>query len=189
MPSQTPRQQRDYPQLVLYVQSGHLDQAPNRRATGGAIANSSAGLSIAGSRSAATVARGFGLGQSGALDNRDGIVTITNSSFVSNQAVGTGAGGFAASGAVTNVGTSGSTTMTIRNSLFSRNQAVASAGGDGVSTSSAAFGGAMGTSGTGVVVTVTRSTFTGNQAIAASPSSTSTGNLLRRDRRWRCDRE
>ena len=55
---------------------------------------------------------------------------------------------------MTNVGTSGSTTMTIRNSLFTGNQAIATAGGDGVNTLSAAFGGAMGSSGAGVVVTV-----------------------------------
>ena len=36
----------------------------------------------------------------------------------------------------------------------------------------------MGTSGSNVVVNVSSSNFTGNQAIAAMPSSTSTGNLF-----------
>jgi hypothetical protein len=153
-------------------------QGPSDRGIGGAIANTSATLLIAGSRFNMNSARGPSLGQSGAIDNRNGIVTISNSSFTSNRAIGTGTGGFAASGAVTNAGTSRSTSMTIRNSLFARNQAIAAAGGDGLTTLSAAFGGAMGISGAGVVVTVSRSSFTGNQAIAGAPSSNSTGNLL-----------
>jgi hypothetical protein len=153
-------------------------QGPTGRAIGGAIANTGATLAIAGSRFNGNSALGFSLGQSGAIDNRQGVATITNCVFTNNQAVGTGLGGFAASGALTNVGASGSTSMTIRNSLFTRNQAIATAGGDGVTTLSAAFGGAMGSSGSGVVVTVSRSSFFGNQAIAAAPSTMSTGNLL-----------
>ena len=107
------------------------NQGPSGRGIGGAIANSGATLVIAGSAFNGNRARGFSLGQSGAIDNRNAVVTITNSSFTNNQAVGTGTGGFAASGAVTIVGTSG-TTMTVRNSIFTRNQAIATVGGDGV---------------------------------------------------------
>ena len=155
------------------------NQGPNGRGEGGAIANTGATLAIAGSRFASNSARGFFLGESGAIGNRDGSATITNCIFTNNLAAGTGAGGYAASGAVTNVGASPqTTTMTIRSSQFLRNQAIATAGGDGTTTLSAAFGGAMGTSGTGVVVNVSRSSFIGNQAIAAMPSATSTGNLF-----------
>ena len=154
-------------------------QGPGGRAIGGAIASTGSIISIANSRFSANTARGFSLGQSGAINNRDGVVTIASSFFVNNQAVGTGLGGFAASGAVTNVSdASGSTTMTVKSSFFTRNQAIATAGGDGTTTLSAAFGGAMGSSGSAVVVTVSTSSFIGNQAIAAAPSSTSTGNLL-----------
>ncbi len=154
-------------------------QGPGGRALGGAIAGTGSVISIANSRFSANAARGFSLGQSGAINNRDGVVTIASSFFVNNQAVGTGLGGSAASGAVTNVSdSSGSTTMTVRSSFFNHNQAIATGGGDGTTTMSAAFGGAMGSSGSAVVVTVSTTSFIGNQAIAAAPSSTSTGNLL-----------
>ncbi len=154
-------------------------QGPSGRGIAGAIGNTSAILAIANSRFTGNSARGFSLGESGAIGNRDGTATITGCVFSNNQAVGTGPGGFAASGAVTNVGAAPfSTTMTIRTSQFIHNQAIASPGGDGVATLSAAFGGAMGTSGAGVVVNVFRSTFTGNQAIAAAPATDSTGNLF-----------
>jgi hypothetical protein len=156
------------------------NQGPGGRAAGGAIAMTGATLSITGSRFVSNSAMGFLLGESGAIHNLDGVVTITNSVFNANQGIGTGAGGYAASGAVTNKSdSSGSATMTVRNSTFTRNQAIAmGTGGDGVTTLSAAFGGAMGTSGLSVVVNVSSSRFAANQAIAAMPSSTSTGNLL-----------
>ena len=156
------------------------NQGPNGRAAGGALADSGATLSIANSRFASNSAAGFLLGESGAIHNLDGAVSISNSVFANNQGMGTGPGGYAASGAVTNKSdSSGSATMTIRNSSFTGNQAIAiGTGGDGVTTLSAAFGGAMGTSGSNVIVNVSASRFTGNQAIAAMPSSTSTGNLF-----------
>jgi hypothetical protein len=156
------------------------NQSPNGRAAGGAIADDGATLSIASSQFVSNSAPGYFLGESGAIHNLDGAVMITNSVFANNQAVGTGPGGYAASGAVTNQSdTSGSATMTIRGSSFTRNEAIAmGTGGDGVTTLSAAFGGAMGTSGSNVIVNVSSSNFIGNQAIAAMPSSTSTGNLL-----------
>jgi hypothetical protein len=155
-------------------------QGPNGRAAGGAIAVTGGSLSIASSRFVSNSAMGFLLGESGAIHNLDGTVTISASAFSNNQAIGTGPGGYAASGAVTNKSdSSGSATMTIRSSSFTRNQAIAmGTGGDGVTTLSAAFGGALGTSGSSVIVNVSSSTFVGNQAIAAMPSSTSTGNLL-----------
>ena len=155
-------------------------QGPSGRAFGGAIANTSGAISIATSNFNGNSARGFSLGQSGAINNRDGVVTIATTTFVNNQAVGTGAGASAASGAITNVSdASGSATMTVRSSSFTRNQAHWPVqAGDGVSTMSGAFGGAMGSSGSAVVVTVSTSNFIGNQALAAMPSLTSTGNLL-----------
>ncbi len=156
------------------------NHGPNGRAAGGAIADSGATLSIANSQFASNSAQGFLLGESGAIHNLDGAVVISNSVFANNQGLGTGPGGYAASGAITNKSdSSGSATMTIRSSSFTRNQAIAiGTGGDGVNTLSAAFGGAMGTSGSNVVVNVSSSNFTGNQAIAAMPSSTSAGNLF-----------
>ena len=155
-------------------------QGPGGRAAGGAIADSAARLSIVNSRFAANSATGYLLGESGAIHNLDGAVTISGSVFVNNLGIGTGPGAYAASGAITNKSdSSGSATMTIRSSSFTRNQAIAmGTGGDGVNTLSAAFGGAMGTSGPNVVVSVSSSRFIANQAIAAMPDSTSTGNLL-----------
>ncbi len=155
-------------------------EGPNGHAAGGAIADTGALVSIASSRFAGNSAMGFLVGESGAIHNLDGAVTISTSVFTGNQGIGTGPGGYAASGAITNKSdSSGSATMTIRNSSFTRNQAIAlGTGGDGVSTLSAAFGGAMGTSGSSVIVNVSTSSFFGNQAIAALPSSTSTGNLF-----------
>ena len=155
-------------------------QGPNGRATGGAIDSTSAVLAIANSRFNGNVALGYSFGQSGAINNRQGTVTISSSAFTSNKAMSIGPGGSAASGAVTNVGTTpaSTTTMTIRSSSFTRNQAIATAGGDGVTTMSGAFGGAMGSSGAGVIVNVSTSSFIGNQAIAGAPSSTSTGIIL-----------
>jgi hypothetical protein len=154
-------------------------QGPNGRAIGGAIDSTSAVLAISNSRFNGNVALGYSFGQSGAINNRQGTVTISSSVFTGNRAASIGPGGSAASGAVTNVGTTpGSTTMTIRSSSFLRNQAVATAGGDGVTTMGGAFGGAMGSSGAGVIVNVSTSSFMGNQAIAGAPSSTSTGNIL-----------
>jgi hypothetical protein len=68
-------------------------QGPNGRAIGGAISNTSATLVIAGSSFNGNSARAFSLGQSGAIDNRNGVVTIASCTFVNNQAVGTGTGG------------------------------------------------------------------------------------------------
>jgi hypothetical protein len=156
------------------------NQGPNGRAAGGAIADSGATLSIATSTFASNTAMGYLLGESGAIHNLDGTITISSSFFANNTAIGTGPGGYAASGAITNVThSSGYATMTIRGSSFTGNRAIAiGTGGDGVDTLSAAFGGAMGTSGSNVIVNVSASNFVGNQAIAAMPSSTSAGNLL-----------
>ncbi len=154
-------------------------QGPNGRAVGGAIDLTSAVLTITASRFNGNIAVGYSMGQSGAINNRQGTVTIATSVFSSNKAMAVGMGGSAASGAITNVGsTPASTTMSIRSSSFTRNQAIAASGGDGVTTMSGAFGGAMGTSGSGVIVNVSTSSFIANQAIAAMPSSTSTGNVL-----------
>jgi hypothetical protein len=154
-------------------------QGPNGRADGGAIDLNSAVLTITASRFNGNIAVGYSMGQSGAINNRQGTVTIATSVFSSNKAMAVGTGGSAASGAITNVGsTPASTTMTIRSTSFTRNQAIAASGGDGVTTMSGAFGGAMGTSGSGVIVNVSTSSFIANQAIAAMPSSTSTGNVL-----------
>ncbi len=132
------------------------NQGPGGSAAGGAIADTGATLSIANSRFVGNSASGILLGESGAIHNLDGAVAIANSVFSGNRGIGTGPGATAASGAVTNKSDSaGSATMTIRNSSFTGNQAIAmGTGGDGTTTLSAAFGGAMGTSGSAVTVNV-----------------------------------
>jgi hypothetical protein len=102
---------------------------------------------------------------------------IRGSGFSNNWAIATGLGGFAASGAVATVGSNpGATDTSIGTSSSIRNEAIAFAGGDGVATMSGAFGGAINASGANAFVDVNRSSFIGNQAIAAMPSSSSTGN-------------
>src|SRR5262249_50731211 len=56
-------------------------RGPSGRAIGGAIANTSGTLAIAGSRFIGNSALGFSLGQSGAINNREGVATITNCVF------------------------------------------------------------------------------------------------------------
>jgi len=165
---------------VFKLNQAISDQGPTGFAAGGAIANTGGTLSIVNRQFAGNSAIGFNLGESGAIHNLDGTVTISNSLFTNNQGIGTAPGSYAASGAVTNKSdSSGGAMTTIRSSVFSHNQAIAiGAGGNGITTLSAAFGGAMGTSGSNVVVNVSWSSFLGNQAIAAMPSSTSAGNLF-----------
>lgn len=155
------------------------NEAPNGVAFGGAIGNTKATLIVMASRFVGNKARGFSLGQSGAINNQEGTTSIAGTTFRGNQAIGTGAGGFAASGAITNVGAQPfSTSMNIIRSRLIDNRAVATAGGDGVNTLSAAFGGAMGTSGAGVIVRLGQSILAGNRAMAATPARDADGIFL-----------
>ncbi len=103
-------------------------------------------------------------GSAGAIDNF-GPLTIQNSSFLGNEAIGGPGGGFGVAGAVMNVGFSAS--LNLSGSTFSGNEAI------GGSTSSGfggiAAGGAF-VNFLGATATVASSSFTGNQAIGGSAS-------------------
>jgi hypothetical protein len=109
----------------------------------------------------------------GAIDNSLGdTVTISDSQFISNSAIGSGLGAFASGGAVDNY-----QTMTIANSLFTGNIAVAGPMADGVNTFGQARGGAIFTgvglsSGVTVILTLANSIVAGNEAIGGSGGST-----------------
>jgi hypothetical protein len=153
-------------------------QGPGGRAMGGAIDVTLATVAITNSRFVGNLASGFSLGQSGAINNSGG-VTIRGSVFTSNRATATGLGGSADAGAVGTVGSDRFIARAdIAKSSFNLNQAIAFAGGDGTVTMSSAMGGALRASGAYSAVNVNKSSFIGNQAIAATPSSSSAGNVL-----------
>jgi hypothetical protein len=111
--------------------------------------------------------------EGGAIDNRVGAtVTISDSQFISNSALGSGLGAFAGGGAVDN-----SQTMAIANSLFTDNSAQGGPTADGVNTNGQAVGGAIVTgaglnNGVTVILTLSNSIVASNEAIGGSGGST-----------------
>jgi hypothetical protein len=111
--------------------------------------------------------------EGGAMDNSVAdMITISDSQFISNSAIGSGVGANAWGGALDNF-----QTMTIANCLFTGNSTVGGPNADGVNTFGQANGGAIYT-GEGltnhvtVILTLSNSILAGNQAIGGSVGST-----------------
>jgi hypothetical protein len=104
----------------------------------------------------------------GAIDNSPSVtIAISGSQFINNSALGSSQGAIALAGAVDNL-----QTMTIARCIFSGNSAVAGTTVDGVNSYGQAYGGALETEGSGVILTISDSMVTGNEAIGGSGSST-----------------
>ena len=109
----------------------------------------------------------------GAINDSPAVtVTISDSQFLNNSAIGSGVGALAVGGAVDNY-----QTMTISNCLFTGNSAVGGPMADGANTFGQAAGGAIYTaqaSGTNVTVilTISNSIVASNEAIGGSGGST-----------------
>jgi hypothetical protein len=102
----------------------------------------------------------------------DDTVTISDSQFIGNSALGSDVGGDAVAGAVEN-----SHTMTIANSLFTGNSAVAGGMPEDMDTPGQALGGALQTgegifNGRTVILTISNSIIAGNAALGGSGGST-----------------
>ena len=107
----------------------------------------------------------------GAIDNSPAVtVTISDSQFISNSAMGSGLGTEASGGAVDNY-----QTMTITNCLFVGNSAVGGPMADAVNGHGQGEGGALftvGGNGVTVILTISNSIVAGNEAIGGSGGST-----------------
>jgi hypothetical protein len=110
----------------------------------------------------------------GAIANRNGAtLTVSQSTFIGNQAIGSGNGASGYGGGINNIHGS---TATVSGSTFKGNRAIG--GGSGGATSGQPFvglgeGGGIYNEGTssGATLTVENSTFTGNQAIGGNGGS------------------
>jgi hypothetical protein len=117
---------------------------------------------------------GGGPGASGgAIDNSVAdTVTISDSQFLTNSAIGSGIGALALGGAVDNF-----QTMTIANSLFTGNRALGgpmgvSSSAGGVGQGGALFTGGGLVNGVTVILTISNSIVAGNEAVGGSGGST-----------------
>src|SRR5262249_12834546 len=113
-------------------------QGGPRTSLGGALFSFLGSLSVSGCGFVHNVASSTRFAESGALDNEVCLATITNCSFVANQAVGS-SGGSAAAGALTNL----QSTMTLSNCTLIGNAAVGGDGANGVHRFGASNGGAI----------------------------------------------
>jgi hypothetical protein len=113
----------------------------------------------------------------GAICNRNGAtLTVTGSSFIGNEALGSDGGGSAFGGAILNEGSS----ATVESSTFLANRVVGGNGGKVAGNNNLvglAVGGAIKNSGGGVL-TVDDSTFVGNQAIGGNGGCGGNGAAL-----------
>jgi fibronectin-binding autotransporter adhesin len=123
-----------------------------------------------GASTTGSVLGGFGVG--GAI-NSDSPLTVTNSTFSANRA--TGGGGSRAGSGDGGAISSESTGTTVTNCTFADNQA---SGGIGSIFSGSGKGGAIInlSGGSGAILTITNSTFSGNKAEVGSPSAGAIGN-------------
>ena len=105
------------------------------------------------------------------MDNQPAVtVTISDSQFISNSAIGSGVGATAWGGAVDNY-----QTMAISNALFTGNRAVGGPMADGVHTFGQALGGAIFVGAgqrKGIILILSNSIVAGNDAIGGSGGST-----------------
>jgi hypothetical protein len=158
---------------------------------GGAVANRNGGsLTVTGDTFVGNQAIAGGTAEGGAIANtlKGSMLTITNSTFTNNQAVGIN-GGVAGGGAIENDGDVGGASARISGSSFTNNMAI---GGDGGALSSSksfspasssthsifagiANGGAIISSGPGTTLNVTNSSFTGNEAVGGNGASGGSG--------------
>jgi hypothetical protein len=114
------------------------------------------------------LAPGFSLGQGGGIDS-DGVLTVSNSTFDHNQALGVG-------GAVLTFGAGGAigcnpfdfpgSSLTVANCTFTDNSGIAGPVDNGVTFESQGIGGAI--ENEVGPLTITGSTFTGNRAVAGA---------------------
>jgi hypothetical protein len=125
------------------------------------------------------LARGTFQANSGAINSQGSNTTITDSTFIGNQAIGGdgGTSGFSRAGAVYNGAVNNATgTMTVANCTFIGNQVLAGSNNTGAAgTFGGASGGAMQNSDGGILF-LTGSLFSGNQSIGGS-NNTSTGGI------------
>jgi hypothetical protein len=159
-------------------------------AAGGAVANRDHGsnLTVTGCTFVGNQAISSGTAEGAAIANtlNGAMLTVINSTFINNQAVGIN-GGIAGGGAIENDGDVGGASASIGGSSFTNNMAI---GGDGgvlsknqfLSTTTGhsifvgiAYGGAMLSSGPSTSLTVTDSTFTGNEAVGGNGASGGSG--------------
>jgi hypothetical protein len=120
-----------------------------------------------------------GVGSGGAINQESPLttgnqstLTIANSAFTDNKAIGGGVGGSANAGAIINqdlnVDDGSGATLVISNCTFVRNEALTTPGGDGVYTASIAESGAVDTSGN---TTIRNSIFMNNRAVGTAASA------------------
>src|SRR5207302_10374738 len=146
---------------------------------GGAVANrNGASLTVTGCTFVGNQAIAMGTAEGRPIANtlKGSTLTVTNSTFVNNQAAGINGGG-AGGGALESDGDIGGASARISGTSFTNNMAI---GGDGgmlsnnqffsITTGHSIFigvggGGAITSSGPNTTLTVTNSTFTGNEAV------------------------
>src|SRR5262249_35398540 len=104
-----------------------------------AILNAQAALTVSGSTFSGNLSSGFIAGESGAIESQFGQAAISDSSFVGNQAIGSGPGGTAVAGAVRNF----RGPMTLTDCTFTANISTGGDGADGVHNFGQANGGAL----------------------------------------------
>ncbi len=146
---------------------------------GGALDNEGPGVSMTVSSSAFldnhAVAGSGADGIGGAILNYKSKLTVTNSSFTGNEALGRGSGKSGQGGAILNdldTGSAASVSATIINCTFTENRAAGSAGGVG-------YGGALFNGGSQGILAVSDSTLSGNSADGGGEIANESSTLVR----------